>query len=314
RCGRKLYDDYVELKPGALKEFQMRLDQLSNPPVTSAAPGQGAAGATRSGGSPVSTALNWLTGFAGASHKKTSGPCIPMHNTTATGACHSSAGPKPQRESLHLLLCMRDGRHATSLYQDGICEVGNDRQLFEFLQHGYKHRRGKLYSWLSLRVPEAINLVKVPPTTPNATTTTTCACLPPPDRVEPQANAEYRCMPIPAKLCPPIGPELLMHCFNAPGCLQDDTQSWMLAQFPKRLRGELMGTSTGPVEGWGIHFREGWNWDRIGWLLAAYVSMSLAFGIAWWVAKEDVQGASGVAGYLVSTATVFLGWVATRGM
>lgn len=103
-----------------------------------------------------------------------------------------------------------------------------------------------------------------------------------------------------------------MHCFLSPECLTDDAQGWMLAQFPKRLQGPLTAKSSGPVEGWGVCVKEGWNWKRVGWILALYVVLSLLFGVVWTVGRNDIQGGFGVAGYLASTAAVFLGWVATR--
>jgi hypothetical protein len=142
--------------------------------------------------------------------------------------------------------------------------------------------------------------------------TTQCICLPPPEKVEPELNAEYRCRPIPPNICPPLGPELLMHFFASPECITAETQNWILAQFPKKLRGELVGLEDGPVAGWGILFKEGWNWDRVRVVLLAYLVGSLVFGVAWAARKHDVQGAFGVAGYWVSTATVFLGYIAVR--
>lgn len=103
-----------------------------------------------------------------------------------------------------------------------------------------------------------------------------------------------------------------MHLFAHPECIEDETQNWILAQFPKKLRGELVGTASGPVAGWGIHFKEGWDWDRVRIVLMVYLAGSLVFGVVWAARRNDVQGAFGVAGYWVSTATVLLGYVAVR--
>lgn len=105
-----------------------------------------------------------------------------------------------------------------------------------------------------------------------------------------------------------------MHLFSHPECLNDNKQAWILEQFPKKLHGELVGNPEGPVVGWGIYFKEGWNWVRIKTILLVYVIASLAFGIVWTVRRDDVQGAFGIAGYLASTATVFLGYVAMQHM
>lgn len=133
-----------------------------------------------------------------------------------------------------------------------------------------------------------------------------CTCLPPPGRVEPEADADYRCSPVPADLCPPIGPDTLMHLFTHPECFGDSAEISILEQFPKKLKGEL----TGPVIGWGIYFTESWNWDLVKAILLLYMTGSFVFGLAWWMGKDDIQGAFGVAGYLINVATVFLAYIA----
>lgn len=106
-----------------------------------------------------------------------------------------------------------------------------------------------------------------------------CKCVPPPDKVEPSPDAEYRCRPVPAAQIPPIGENYLMHIFASPECISPQ-QTWIYDQFPKRTCGQLMGRPDEPTFGWGVHFQEGWNWDKI-WLVVfvLFVFGSLLFGI-----------------------------------
>lgn len=66
---------------------------------------------------------------------------------------------------------------------------------------------------------------------------------------------------------------------------------------------QLRGTNIG----WGIRLVEGWAITKL-WLSAlAIFSSSFVFAVAWSVLKHDVQGAFGVAGWLVGLATFGLG-------
>ncbi len=53
--------------------------------------------------------------------------------------------------------------------------------------------------------------------------------------------------------------------------------------------------------GWGIHLVEGWIASRV-WLLvlSLFVTASLVFGVCWAVFEHDLQGAFGVAAYMVT--------------
>lgn len=87
----------------------------------------------------------------------------------------------------------------------------------------------------------------------------------------------------------------------------------MLCSIPKKLEGRLMGQLHAPVFGWGIHFREGWHWNRI-WaaMLVLFVLGSLVFAVLWTVFQHDIQGAFGVASWWMSVGTILLGYAATR--
>jgi hypothetical protein len=86
---------------------------------------------------------------------------IPLYNKPTAQSAATSNNPTPQADPLHLLVCMKEGKFGTALHQEDINGLKSDRKLFEFLQDSYLARRGKLYSLLSLRAPERINLVKV---------------------------------------------------------------------------------------------------------------------------------------------------------
>lgn len=99
-----------------------------------------------------------------------------------------------------------------------------------------------------------------------------------------------------------------MHLFTHPECYGEAKSTRILDQFAKKLDGELIG----PEFGWGLYFKEGWNWEVVKVVILVYMFASLMFGVAWWIGKDDIQGGFGVAGYLVNVATAFLAFIAVR--
>jgi hypothetical protein len=140
---------------------------------------------------------------------------------------------------------------------------------------------------------------------------TICTCMPPESIVEPAPNSEYRCKPIPASHIPPIGENYMMHLYSSPGCI-DPSQLWVYNQFPKRTRGRLTARPEAPAEGWGVHFREGWNWPKIWAVVLTFFGASLIFGVLYAVLKRDAQSAFGIASYWIAAATILLGYLTTR--
>lgn len=103
-----------------------------------------------------------------------------------------------------------------------------------------------------------------------------------------------------------------MHMLCSPQCI-DVRETWVLDQLPKRTRGELEERAGQPVEGWGIYYQEGVDFDMIiGVVFCIFVLASLLFGILWTVFEHDVQGAFGISSYMVTASGIFLAWMASR--
>lgn len=148
------------------------------------------------------------------------------------------------------------------------------------------------------------------PRRPTTCSSSSCTCIPPPNRVGPQA--EYDCTPVPAGTCPPVDPEYMAHMFNEPSCASDN-DSWILDQLPKRAHGELSGEPRKPVDGWGIYYEEGWDKEPIALcVLLVFVIASLIFGVLWSHFKMDIQGAFGVSAYMVTACGIFVSFVAVK--
>jgi hypothetical protein len=124
-------------------------------------------------------------------------------------------------------------------------------------------------------------------------------------------GAEYECCPVPPKLSPPVGPQLMMSLFNDPDSIQSGA-ALIMQQLPKRLNGKLYSPCFEQEEAWGIYYEEGWNWAKI-WLFLAigFFLPSLVFGVLWGILKRDVQGAFGIASWWMTGATIILGVIGT---
>lgn len=82
---------------------------------------------------------------------------------------------------------------------------------------------------------------------------------------------------------------------------------------PKKRKNKLeICPIQGTKVGWGIQIVEGWIISRI-WLLALafFLVGSLVFGVCWSIFEKDVQGAFGVAAYIVALLALLVGSVQT---
>jgi hypothetical protein len=84
-------------------------------------------------------------------------------------------------------------------------------------------------------------------------------------------------------------------------------------QIPKRLGGRLGGNPDRQNYGWGVYFKEDYDWDKILAVeLIGVVLGSLLFGLLWSILKQDMQGAFSVATYWLTTWNVLLACIARQ--
>jgi hypothetical protein len=129
--------------------------------------------------------------------------------------------------------------------------------------------------------------------------------VPPHDKL---SKYKYTYDPIPLEYVPPIGKRHLMHLYSNPSCASDD-RTVLFAQFPKKIQERLVVCPVKGVSvGWGIQFVEGWHWFKI-WLLSfsLFGLGGLVFAVLWAVLKHDVQGAFGVAAYIMGFLATGIG-------
>jgi hypothetical protein len=94
-----------------------------------------------------------------------------------------------------------------------------------------------------------------------------------------------------------------MHLFKHPEDYDDELVAYL--RTPKRRDRLEIGT------GWGLELLEGFLAERVlGAILSLFLLGSLVFAVTWACKKgDDVQGAFGVAGYIIGAASLLLTWV-----
>ncbi|KAK3292819.1 uncharacterized protein B0H64DRAFT_402750 [Chaetomium fimeti] len=165
-CGKALYDDFVELRPGALAELHsllqhygkdttvdndMEVFDVENGPEQS-----------RDWKQTISQVVSSWTQLLASRKKATNLPRYVQDKKKAAipiGAC-SRTGTDGGEAHDFVLLCIPFMRLATKLYQPEICRINSDQEFIQLLRHYYASKRGPS-PWKWLRRVKAINFVKV---------------------------------------------------------------------------------------------------------------------------------------------------------
>ncbi|TAQ87030.1 hypothetical protein B7494_g4654 [Chlorociboria aeruginascens] len=298
KCGHHLYDDFIELKPGGLERLKQSLDNSSDSSTL---------GKTSSFDTISRTLFSGLQTLRRLLSEKNVETGLPIHESqNCPDPQLSTNNPSPEastpesQDLLYLLLCYNSGRFATRLLQIDLSALGptSDQALFKNLRREYKSMRGFWTSYLSLRSLQSIKFVHFELFKSSLVDVRQKDVIPPPEHVE------YRYLPAPPEVIPPIGTNHLMHLFQHPE--HADEGAVCLDRFPKKLKERLecrKGQATN--FGWGLQFVEGWNM-KIIWVLAwvFFGTGSLMVGVLWAIYGHNVQNAFAIAAYIVAFATI----------
>lgn len=159
KCGSRLFDDFVELRPGAAKVLEAALDTSSQQQ-----PASQHQRLTQNHSSPNFPGIG--TPF---------GPCMPpAHVPSRDGAAPNAPyDPRPtngrpssatiacDQESKWLLICARMWQRPTSLLHLNVCSMASDQQLFAELRRSYLQLKKAWYQKVSLKVVRSIKFVQV---------------------------------------------------------------------------------------------------------------------------------------------------------
>ncbi len=296
-CGHASYDDFIELRPGAVKEYESMLRNRTNTRNSRSANAGG-------NGSVMHNIPGWnrLSRYVNNVIKAET-PSLPRYQLESV----SVSQPQPSTsdiEILYLLLCVPHQKFATKLLQLDLTKVTSDQHLFSLLRGNYFQMRGRFKNCFSLKSLRSIKFVQFEMYRSDLVDIQKQDDLPPADLKD-----TYRYNPVPADKIPPVGENHMLHLCTHPECA--DETGILFDRIPKKLKERLaVCPQKGSSLGWGIYFIEGWHISIVTLLAyAILVLVSFVFFVCWAVLEQDVQGASGVATYVLAFLTLGTGSV-----
>lgn len=245
---------------------------------------------------------------------------LPLHSPPVDPTTNSAAPGQtsmPPSELLFLLLCYSSGRYATRLLQLDLHSLNTrcDQSLFTLLRTNYLSMRK---SFFSLKRLQSIKFVRFEMYQSELVDVRKIDDIPPPDHVD------YRYMPTPIDVVPPVGENLMMHrkylhpllalpvltaieVFTHP--TDASTLPDLLSRFPKKLHTPLhFRPGLGMHPSWGLQYVEAWDLAKL-WMITfvLFGGGSLLWGILWAIYGKSVQDAFAVSAYVVAMVGVFGG-------
>lgn len=297
-CGRQLHDDFIERRRGAARELEAYL----NRPRAHTAPSSPSHSANSSFSEPgqifssnpslsASPATTWGSlGTAGDSSPASYSPNTLRSNNPFSVRVGTLPPPR------WLLTCADEGQFTAKLSHVDVTEtrVRSDKDLAMAVRGLYSHVNRRWWRLLRLRGLTSIDFVQFEVHRNRVVDIRKCPDMPPK-----QTGYDFE----PHDLVPPVGAQYLMHLFAHP---EDyDSEFITYARAPKKRNARLdVGV------GWGINLVEGFLADRV-WMLVMgfFVLGSTVFAVVWACKRgEDVQGAFGVASWMLTLAVLFVGW------
>ena len=174
-------------------------------------------------------------------------------------------------------------------------KVSTDNALFSTLRSLYKTAREEHVSFLSLRTLQSIRFVRFEVYSQRLVDIRMT-----PDMPDESRRDEYSYEPTPAEFLPPIGENHMMHLYRCP---EDAEYTGIcLSKIPKKTEGLawLPVHPQGCKMGWGLQFVEGLDVMKL-WVSGFIGSIiSIMFGIAWSMIKDNMQRGFAVAACMLT--------------
>lgn len=294
----KLYDDFVERRPGAGRELEAYLNrprarQHSGGSPASPSSSQGSrAFSGSSSGTPFSQ-TSWTSyGYGSGSNQASPIDTKTSQRPGSQGNLPFYYAPEPP----WLLTCANESRYTPKLAHLDMSshKITSDRDLALALRNHYFRVNQKWYRTLKLRGLSTLEFVQFEVHQNRFADIRKCPDMPP------LAAKDYAFEP--GELVPPVGPTYLLHLFKHPEDYDGELITYL--RVPKKSGRLSIGT------GWGIHLVEGFLPARVWMLLSGLFALaSLVFGVVWAWKKQDVQGAFGVAAWICGLAVLSVGWL-----
>ena len=288
-----MYDDFIELRPGALADLEKSLNATGGfyecAPISSRASRYPTNAPVRTSPGGWLGTIWWPWQFA-----KVRSPLLPLHEQRiALGRVSSQLPTSNERQGLCIFLCLPYRKTANRLHHWVVEENSTDESLFSTLRSLYKTARKEHISFLSLKAIESIRFVRFEVYSQRLVDVLTS-----PDMPDERRSDQYFYRP--TEFIPPIGENHMMHLYNHPE--ETEHTAVCLGKLPKKIEGLawLPTHSEGSKIGWGLQFVEGldvkklWVWGFIGFII------SITFGVAWSFVKGDMQSGFAVAACMLT--------------
>ncbi|KAF9732571.1 hypothetical protein PMIN01_09429 [Paraphaeosphaeria minitans] len=305
-CGETLYDDFIERRPGAARWLEGYLNR----------PRAHTPSATHSRSS-TSTSMSSI--FDHGSRASTlATPSSTYGGPTPWGKNNSNSKYSPTRlksnspfsvsigrpaEDSWLLTCANEGRFTPKIVHLDVNaqRIRSDKDLAIVLREHYKNINRRWMKWIRLRGLTTIEFVQFEIHRNRFADIRATPSMPPTSSSANKNSPSQHPYTFEAvDLIPPVGSHYLLHLFKHPEDYDGELITYLRA--PKRRERLEFGM------GWGINLVEGFLAQKV-WavIIAGFGVGSAVFAILWTIKKADVQGAFGVAGWLVTLATLVLG-------
>ena len=295
QCGKQIFGDYQELRPGAAAEWQERLENHFGEKCTTS---NSAESSGRSGkiSNTLKSLFDFLT-FQGRENASSDTSALPLASTPSTPDPSQRPISQAPTSLKFLLLCIKHEKWAIKLKHANACSITSDVQLFRILASEYRAARRR--SLLSMRKLGSIKFLRFEA----LQKAETIGVRKVPD-YPPEDNIDYDYKPRPMDLLPPISENEMIHYFHCPDHALDIPL--FLERMPLKLNGRL-DLSSGANTGWGIIFNDSISWKKV-WMMAFIGMLSSALaGLSWWFIKDDAQGGSVIAGVTAPIVLVTIG-------
>lgn len=158
-----MYDDYVELQPGAVGRLDTLIkDYFRDEPTSMKSVDAGDSSSSTTAGfkKTVAGLRTWCKEvFASGRSWSLPGSKPPRKSVETLGLC-PVISQTPQTEHNFVLLCVPFMQRAVKLHQAEVCRINSDQEFFRLLRYYYASQRG-VRSWARLRRVDYIKFVKV---------------------------------------------------------------------------------------------------------------------------------------------------------
>ncbi|KAI8932449.1 hypothetical protein NX059_010635 [Plenodomus lindquistii] len=313
-CGDELYDDYIEQRPNAARLFEAYLNRpRAHTPRSPSSQGSSASSMASifdasSRASTLATPSSTYGGSASwdqrADTSKYSPTRIRLNNPF-------SVRMPTQVEESWLLTCANEGKLTPKVVHIDVNEgrVRSDKDLALALREHYNQLNNRWYSWARLRGLTTIEFVQfevhrnrfadiraVPSMPPKSATSSSIS--PEPEKSQSPSQHPYTFEP--NDLLPPVGSTYLLHLFEHPNDYDGELITYLRS--PKRRIRLDAGM------GWGVHLVDGFLAQKVWAVTVGIFGLGgAAFAVTWAIKKNDVQGAFGIAQWVLGIAVMLVG-------